>query len=184
MPVRQGYDQLGVSAFYQTHGTDYQNPHERILHLLLTQWVKSKNLPVSTRFLDLACGSGEVTSLLQHLGFQNITGFDPYTHVAYEIRTGLVAHDYSFEAIANGSLLRKHPEFEFDVIICSFAMHLCAPSWLPLLCLQLAGISSIMLILTPHKRPEIGRDWGWEMLEEQLFERVRLRAYQRTILND
>lgn len=183
-PVRQGYDQLGLSAFYQTHSADYRNPHEKILQMLLSKWLQSANLSPSARFLDLACGSGEVTCVLQQKGFRHITGIDPFTAEAYKTRTNLVAHGYSFESIANGALLDNQPVFAFDVIVCSFAMHLCAPSRLPLLCMQLSRISTLMVILTPHKRPEIDEAWGWKKLDEQLFERVRLRSYQSTGIFD
>ena len=36
------------------------------------------------KILDLACGSGEITLVLQQIGYKNIEGVDPYTHNKYE----------------------------------------------------------------------------------------------------
>jgi 2-polyprenyl-3-methyl-5-hydroxy-6-metoxy-1,4-benzoquinol methylase len=35
------------------------------------------------RILDLACGNGEVTLPLKSMGYNNLTGIDPYTFSVY-----------------------------------------------------------------------------------------------------
>ena len=53
---------------------------------------------------------------------------------------------------------------EYSLIVCSFALHLCEPSRLPALAFELARAADAMLILTPHKKPEIRaclRDGRW-----------------------
>ncbi|MFM7317065.1 MAG: hypothetical protein ACKO85_12130 [Isosphaeraceae bacterium] len=177
--VRQGYDRLGIADYYESHSATYRNPHEAALQKLLVGWLQSRNLATSSKIIDLACGSGEVTSLLQKQGFRNISGIDPFTFEAYQSRTGMVAERHSFEDIADGLVFRQETAIlPYDLIICSFAMHLCAPSRLPLLCLELSRASRELVIFTPHKRPLIHEKWGWRLLEERLQERVRLRSYQ------
>ena len=47
-----------------------------------------------------------------------------------------------------------------------------------------------MLVLTPHKRPVISQEMGWELVDEQRFDgvelgdnkRVRCRLYRSTYL--
>ena len=62
----------------------------------------------------------------------------------------------------------------------SFAMHLCEKSRLPALALQLSLISPAMLILTPHKRPNIRDEWGWKLQSEFVVQRIRARMYNST----
>ena len=57
-----------------------------------------------TRVLDLACGSGEVTLVLNSLGVINVDGMDPYTVKAYEKRTKGRCMSTSFEDIVEGAL--------------------------------------------------------------------------------
>jgi SAM-dependent methyltransferase len=174
-PVRQGYDTHGPSQYYALHSADYRNPHEPAIRKLIKAWLDSSSLPKSIHLIDLACGSGEVTLVLEESGYTNITGIDPYTAKAYEIRTGRAAEVFSFEEIASGAMHGASA----DLIICSFAMHLCEPSRLASLCLQLSFISELMMIITPHKRPVIDPKWGWMMLQEEQADRVRLRVYRR-----
>jgi hypothetical protein len=88
-------------------------------------------------------------------------------------RTGSAAEALSFEQIARGALAgRRH-----SLIVCSFAMPLIDASWLPALLSQLASVTPRLLILTPHKRPNIRLDWGWRLGDEILHERVRTRIY-------
>lgn len=47
--------------------------------------------------LDLACGSGEITLMLQSLGVKNIVAIDPYTMLAFKKRTGQECLPISFE---------------------------------------------------------------------------------------
>ena len=123
--------------------------------------------------LDLACGSGEVTLTLQVMGAKQVDGIDPYTYKAFEQRTGQPCERLTFEAIAQGEISTR----QYSLVVCSFAMHLVAASWLPMLCMQLKQISPALLILTPHKRPDIKSAWGWTLREEVMQDRVRARLY-------
>jgi hypothetical protein len=173
--IRAGYERHGVRGFYEQFGPTYRNPHERevraAIRLAVDRW-----RPPLTRALDLACGSGEVTLALRELGCRNIDAIDPYTYAAYEARTGQPAEPLTFEQIEAGALIGR----SYSAIVCSFALHLAAPSRLPALALQLSLIGQTLLVLTPHKRPDIRPGWGWSQEGELILDRVHARFYSST----
>lgn len=171
--IRHQYQEHGVEEFYSQFGAEYRNPHEPIIADVLREAVGCWNLNLS-HVLDLACGSGEVTLALQRLGARQIDGVDPFTSEAFLNRTGQPAEAVSFEQVAAGALAERR----YSLIVCSFAMHLVAESWLPTLLFQLGEISDCLLILTPHKRPELKTEWGWTLEGEFVIERVRARLYR------
>ena len=173
--IRAGYEQYGVEGFYQRFGARYRNPHERVIGAALKAAVARWDLPLD-HVLDLACGSGEVTLALRELGGGVIDGIDPYTQHAYAERTGQAAEPITFEQIATGALADR----SYSTIVCSFALHLVAISRLPALAAQLSLISTALLVLTPHKRPQLQPAWGWICADELLIERVRSRYYRRS----
>lgn len=173
--IRAAYEQHGVDGFYRAEGNSYRNPHEPTIRRALTQVVPTWSLDLA-QVLDLACGSGEATLALRNLGAGQIDGIDPYTGQAYRARTGQAAEPYTFAEIAAGALVGRG----YTLIVCSFALHLAEQSRLPLLCYRLAEIAPSMLILTPHKRPELHESWGWLLHEETVIERVRARLYKRS----
>jgi SAM-dependent methyltransferase len=130
-----------------------------------------------TRVLDLACGSGEATLALRALGAQQIDGIDPFTGAAYLARTGQAAEPFDFAAIAAGALSGR----AYSLVVCSFAMHLAEASRLPSLAYRMAEIAPQLLILTPHKRPVLKPEWGWQLREEFVRDRVRARLYDRFV---
>lgn len=171
--IRQQYEAHGVEGYYAQFGAEYRNPHEPVIREVLAEAVQRWQLNLS-RVLDLACGSGEVTLALRELGCQQIDGVDPFTGEAYLARTGQPLEAFSFEDIAAGVLAGR----QYSLIVCSFAMHLIEESWLPALLTALGLISGNLLILTPHKRPEIKTEWGWALEDEFVLERVRARFYR------
>ena len=170
--IRAYYETHGVIQYYQTHGGNYSNPHESAIFKCLDV-VFNKHKPCLDNVLDLACGNGVITSYL--LATSNVVGIDPYTAVAYQNRVGKKALNYTFQKIGRGEI-RDH---KYDLIICSFALHLVEYSYLPSICYELAQISPKLLILTPHKRPIIR--WGWDLIDELVVDRVRARYYQAAI---
>lgn len=170
--IRGQYEAHGADGYYQQHGADYRNPHEAIIWRIMQQVVPAWGIDCSS-VLDLACGSGEITLILRAMGYPNVQGIDPYTHEAYFARTGQVAECHRFEDIAQGVLADRR----YSLIVCSFALHLVDESWLPALLLQLRQIAPALLILTPHKRPQIRPTWSWTLRQETLIERVRTRLY-------
>jgi SAM-dependent methyltransferase len=176
--IRAEYERHGAQRFYERSGGRYRNPHEpaidRVLRAAVTKWS-----PDLSCVLDLACGSGEVTLLLRLFGAR-VAGIDPYTADAYRDRTGAEAERLTFEAIAAGALSGRR----YSLIVCSFALHLIDPSRLPALTYQLSRVADLLLILTPHKRPVINREWGWTLTGEIVIERVRARYYRSTEPSD
>jgi trans-aconitate methyltransferase len=170
--IRKEYETHGVRGYYQQHGAQYRNPHERSVARALAAAVRAWQ-PDLTHVLDLACGSGEATLALQSLGAGRIDGLDPYTGPAYQARTGQPAEPLSFEAIAAGALAGRR----YSLIVCSYALHLLQPSRLPQLAYTLSQLAPSLLVLTPHKRPDLRPEWGWALQAEQVVERVRARHY-------
>ena len=170
--LRHLYERHGVEGYYAQFGDQYRNPHEQrvraALHAAVAAWQ-----PDLSRVLDLACGSGEATLALHELGAGSVDGIDPYTAGAYQARTGRLSENFTFEAIAAGALAGRR----YSLVVCSYALHLLEPSRLPRLAYELSRLAPSLLILTPHKRPAIRPEWGWQLAGEQVVERVRARLY-------
>lgn len=166
--IRNGYEEHSVAGFYEKFGDEYKNPHESIINRILQIAVEQWHLNLS-KVLDLACGSGEVTLALHHLGAIDIDGIDPYTYNAYLKRTGKMAEAFTFEDIESGIISSRY----YSLIVCSFALHLVSQSRLPLLAYQLSTIADSMVIITPNKRPQLKSEWGWLYQDEIILERVR-----------
>ena len=179
--IRGEYEAHGVSGYYAAHGDRYRNPHEAIIGRVLGRVVREWHLDLEA-VLDLACGSGEATLALRELGARRIEGVDPHTGAAYLERTGQVAAPHRFEEIAAGALAGRC----YSLIVCSFALHLLDESWLPALLFHLRAIcqpGGKLLIITPHKRPELRPEWGWSCDEELRIERVRARLHSQASHN-
>lgn len=174
--IRLQYEQHGVDGYYSKFGAKYRNPHESIIRRVLCEAVARWQLDLDS-VLDLACGSGEATIALRESGCRQIEGLDPFTGQAYLNRTGLQAESFSFEQIAMGALAGRH----YSLLVCSFALHLIDESWLPALMAQLGLIADCLLVITPHKRPEIRSEWGWGLMDEFVTERVRARLYRLNV---
>ena len=171
--IRSKYVQLGVQEYYQSEGENYSNPHEqRVVNLLNTVW-QDWDLPMEN-VLDLATGNGEVTNALINRGVTDCTGCDPFTYRAFEKRLGRTCLRYSFEDIIEGCFSDRR----FRIVVCSYAMHLASDSKLPVLALNLALSSHLMLILTPHKRPVLKEEWGWILDREMKIERTKAVLYR------
>jgi hypothetical protein len=171
--VRARYERHGADAYYRAHAADYANPHEPEIRHALGLAKRKWDLDLS-RVLDLAAGSGEATLALQELGAGEIDACDPYLFEQYERRTGRPAERLSFEDVAAGALAGR----AYSLVVCSFALHLAEASRLPAICYQLSVISPTLLILTPHKRPVIRRQWGWELAGDFVWAGVRCRLHR------
>lgn len=163
--VRNEYKD-GVDNFYQNRGDSYQNEHMEIVLSLINNdidFYKSKSV------LDLCCGNGDVTSFLEgHIG--SIEGSDPYLYSKYIESTGRSCLRLSFKDLAMGKLNKK-----YDIIICSFALHLCDRSMLANVLYNLKQCSDNLVIITPNKKPNI--DIFWNLESEVMLNRVRYRKY-------
>ena len=168
--IREGYELLGVDTYYQQHANDYCNPHFKTIEIMLKDYISSHD--IGKKILDLCCGSGEVTRILEQNGDYDIIGADPYMNHVYEERTCRKCLPYSFQDIVEEAELGK-----YDTIICSFAMHLCETSMLNTLLYQLSRKTNRLIILSPHKRPEI--NCWFKMVDSYEFERVKMKVYER-----
>jgi 2-polyprenyl-3-methyl-5-hydroxy-6-metoxy-1,4-benzoquinol methylase len=171
MKIREEYQKFGSSdLFYIEKASEYKNPHQKIIESLLEDYIISKSK--DSRILDLCCGDGLVTNYLKSIGFKNIYGVDPYFQEIYQQKTKEVCYKKDFKEIVLSNDLE-----ECDIIICSFALHLCEKSLLPQLLFKLSQIGEELVVITPHKNPVIKNSWSME--REVMEERVRMRVFQR-----
>ncbi|KAG7088613.1 hypothetical protein E1B28_012587 [Marasmius oreades] len=137
---------------------------------------------------------------------------DPYTAAAFVERTGLPCSSLSFRDISDGALpetvarvlpsqLTKDEESaiseaegpKLEMVVCSFALHLVEnSSELFSLLWELSTKTRWLVVLAPHKKPEIKEGWGWSKWNldswsegqmgdhngELLHERVHCRVYR------
>lgn len=127
--------------------------------------------------LDFAAGGGEVTLALRDLGAQNLAGCDPFTFDLFEQQTGLPCLRYSFKDVVKNGLHER-----YSVIISSFALHLCPQKDLFPLTWNLLQAAPLLVVLTPHKRPELellpGIALQWEdVVENERGKKVRIKGY-------
>jgi hypothetical protein len=170
--IRAQYERHGAAEYYRQFAADYVNPHEPEIRHCIALSVSRWSLDL-TNVLDLAAGSGGATLALREIGAGSIDGCEPYLFEQYRRRTSQSAERFSFEDIAGGALAGR----AYSLIVCSFALHLADPSRLPRICFQLSLVSPALLILTPHKRPQIEPQWGWELHDEFVKYRIRSRLY-------
>ncbi|MYW03430.1 class I SAM-dependent methyltransferase [Streptomyces sp. SID3343] len=175
--IRPAYEELGAEGFYALHGAAYRNPHEPRVHAVLAAILTD---PITAEpalldeVLDLACGSGEATLALRGLGARDVTGIDPYTGAAYRGRTGRDAESLRFEDIAAGALTGR----AYSLVVCSYALHLLAESRLPALAYAMSEVTTVFVVVTPHKRPTLRPEWGWHLHREVVVDRARARLYR------
>ncbi|KAM0787798.1 hypothetical protein ACM66B_003852 [Microbotryomycetes sp. NB124-2] len=112
----------------------------------------------------------------------NIVAADPYTAPAYQQRTGLECLPLSFADVAAGKLPTPQGiPFEdsaedanhsgegstrgdnvFDLVVVSFALHLIeSSSELWALLTMLASRARWLVVVAPHKKPDVKDSWGW-----------------------
>lgn len=143
------YKKHGVDNFYRLHAHDYENPHRAVVELIIKEAKDQWNIGGSV--LDLCCGSGEVSNVLTDL---DVEGLDPYTKELYEKNTGNDCIAMTFKDIVRFGL-EKH----YDNVICSYALHLCERSMLPVLLYQISQASNNLFVVTPHKKPNCDGDF-------------------------
>ncbi|KAG5648376.1 hypothetical protein DXG03_004949 [Asterophora parasitica] len=123
-----------------------------------------------------------------------IVATDPFTSAAYFDRTSLPCSALSFRDIAEGFLpapgstestadATHYPTI--DLIICSFALHLVeSPSELFSLLWELSSNARWLVIVAPHKKPEIKDGWGWTKWDVYNWEPCSMTDNLPEILHD
>lgn len=168
MSIRAGYEKVGVVDYYKLNANSYSNPHELLIKDLLIDFISNFNRDL--KILDLCAGSGEITRILQSQGFSNITGLDPFTFELYKQKTSCDCFTFDFKDLSIGKLSES-----FDLVICSFALHLAPESMLPNILYNLN--TNNLLILSPHKRPNIKDFFS---LENSLYKnKIHLKYYKK-----
>ncbi|MFZ2897772.1 MAG: class I SAM-dependent methyltransferase [Saprospiraceae bacterium] len=174
--IRDLYSEMGVEGYYSLHGSEYANPHVEQVRELLHR--NAHRIDYS-HVLDFCCGGGEVSLVLRELGFDTAQGCDPYTATLFEANLGRTCLPYSFQDVIQGKLTG-----EYSSVICSFAMHLCPEKQLYPLAQALFRVAPQIVIITPHKRPELEKLSGVSLEFEDfaLTERgkkVRMKAFKK-----
>lgn len=96
----------------------------------------------------------------------SIVATDPFTGPAYRERTGLPCLPLSFADIANDIDALPDPPRIYDLVICSFALHLLTDiSQLWSFLSALAQRARYLVVLAPHKKPSIKEEWGWKRVD-------------------
>jgi len=173
--IRPLYEEHGAEDYYRKFADVYENPHLPEIRALLER--NFERFDCKGRVLDFAAGGGEVASTLQSLGAKDIVGCDPFTHALFERKTGLPCLQLSFKDV-----IREGLSGPYSLIVSSFAMHLCPPKDLFSLCWNLLQAAPLLVIITPHKRPELEKLQGIKLLWEDAVEtargkKVRMKAY-------
>ncbi|RPB14211.1 hypothetical protein P167DRAFT_552702 [Morchella conica CCBAS932] len=113
---------------------------------------------------------------------------DPFTASLYTTRTGgRPCGTQSFRDIQTGGLAVSpgRSSSKNDVVVCSFALHLCPVSEVWGLLYTLSCECRWLVVLAPHKRPEVGTEHGWERVgKEVCVERVRGRLFRSLNFED
>lgn len=165
--IRETYKKIGVTKFYENIGENYEN-----LHFNQVKYLIEKNLiflDKENKILDLCCGKGEVSSILFNHGFKKLWGCDPYLHKTYEKLCKRRCFPYSFKNLLEGKLTEN-----FDVIICSFGLHLCPEKQLTSLLnifRYYLGIKTL-IIITPNKKPNLEG-----LIYQEEYKRVKYKVY-------
>lgn len=192
--MSEEYNRLGVEKYYELHARDYRNVHYleivTAVEVLMTVFLDLQPVNQRLSVLDLACGSGEATLAVQQWHSSasssqsssvpasiDVVSADPFTGPAFTERTGKTAESFSFEAVAEGCLAEQ--QREYDLCICSFAMHLIRDKsrlWCTLS--ALARSCTFLAILSPHKKPDVATTTGWLLEHESVEARVRVRLFR------
>jgi SAM-dependent methyltransferase len=173
--IRPLYDQHGAEGYYRDHANAYENPHLPFIRKLLER--NFHRLDCTGTVLDFAAGGGEVTLALQQLGAKNLAGCDPYTYELFEKKTGIPCLRHSFKDVIKNEISER-----YSLVISSFALHLCPPKELFPLTWNLLRAAPTLVVITPHKRPELEKlpqiCLLWEdVVEDERGKKVRMKAY-------
>lgn len=167
------YKKHGVDNFYRLHGHDYENPHKSIIEYLLAEAKNEWN--IKGNILDLCCGSGEVSNMFCEC---DVNGIDPYTKELYEANTNNDCVKMTFKDIVVKGIGKP-----YDFVICSYAMHLCEKSMLPMLLYRISEVTNNLVIITPHKKPNCNGEFFRE-LKRMKKERTSIVWYKSNIVNE
>ena len=171
LDIRNNYQKFGVQNYYKNVKHEYKNPHLSYIEESILKIINDYNIDFS-KVLDLACGTGEITTILKEYNINNVIGLDPYLYKEYNKNTNNKCLQLSFEDIQKGKL-----DIKFSTIICSYALHLCEKSILPDVLWNLSLISKNLIILSPNNKPEIN-DNSFILVDNFKIEKCKTRIYE------
>ena len=169
--IRDIYSEIGVETYYLT--MPYSNPHEKEVIKLLTENHQLLNL---SNVLDLCCGDGLITTTLSNLGYNNIIGCDPFLFESYKNKTGKLCFQKSFLDIAKYGIPFLRTQ-KYSCIICSFGLHLCEPSLLPILLHWVSCATHQLVVIAPSKHPIIDKPKIDKFCFNNKNKRTHMRIY-------
>ena len=169
------YQKYGVENYYKNHGESYKNPHFQNLAYIFPKILKEIPINPEASILDLACGSGEITQLLIKNGHNpsKIKGMDPYTSKNYEKTTGLTCLEKSFQDIIRGDLSEVH----FDVIVCSYAVHLMKDEELFGFFTELASMTPRFIVISPNRKFALDH-FRWKIKTETYYPTEKIKVFE------
>lgn len=169
--IRDEYTKYGVDKFYKMNKTSYINPHLINIHLVI-DWILTK-INISS-IIDLAAGTGEVTSYLAKNGITDAIGIDPYLSETYEKNTGNECLNLSFQDIAIDGI-----NHSAQTIICSYALHLCPKSYFNQLMFNLSLNCEYFILISPSKYPIITN--YFELIDDIIINRTHCKIFKSVI---
>ena len=141
-------------------------------HLSL-DWVLEKINII--KFIDLAAGTGEVTSYLAKNKITDAIGIDPYLSETYEQNTGKKCLSLSFEDVAVNGL-----DYNTQTIICSYALHLCDKSYFNNLIYNLSRSCEYFVLISPSKYPVISDEY-FELIDSIIINKTHCKIYKSKV---
>lgn len=176
--MRKNYEKDGVDNYYKKNSEGYINLHEEQIRKLIINNINRFRIG---SILDLCCGGGEVTKVLIENGIDKVEGSDPYTYDLYKNNTDKKCMELSFKNILQGKLKKS-----YDIIVCSFALHLIDEKDLFSIVNELFNHTRKIIIISPHKRPFLEQINGVKLLLVDYTltskgKKVYLRIYERKV---
>jgi SAM-dependent methyltransferase len=166
---------VGVDTYYSSC-SHYSNPHSSKFAAIIEKvisWLpfNLKESSTTKPVLDLACGSGQITKLLILNGIENVLGLDPHLGEQYRSEVGKPVFNNSFEDICHFRVVLP----KCSLIICSYALHLCADLLNLLTTLKLS--CDYLCVISPHGLPHIPPDSGWTTHFDFKYANIKVHLY-------
>jgi 2-polyprenyl-3-methyl-5-hydroxy-6-metoxy-1,4-benzoquinol methylase len=169
LKIYDQYQKFGVKQYYQNYSTQYYNPHQHKIKNIFTKYI-SNIIKVNNKILDLACGDGLISRIILEQKNQiMIEGSDPFFDNKY------CHYKFSFEDIAKGELNAFN--YNYDMVICSYAFHLIQQEWKYDFLSNLALKTQYFIIITPSKKITIIHPL-WTKIKEVREDKITLLIYQ------
>ena len=70
LDIRNNYQKFGVENYYKNVKHEYKNPHLSYIEESILKIINDYNIDFS-KVLDLACGTGEITTILKEYNINN-----------------------------------------------------------------------------------------------------------------